>query len=119
MKANGSMKINYQGKEFDLTPPWRRLKMSDAVKEITGVDFDKINTDEEAREAAIKYGMDPDDVNKWTRGKILAEMFEDYCEDVPGTSTDRYLLSDILLRFLRLLRETLKIRELREDLRLI
>lgn len=84
MKANGSMKINYQGKEFDLTPPWRRLKMSDAVKEITGVDFDKINTDEEAREAAIKYGMDPDDVNKWTRGKILAEMFEDYCEDVPG-----------------------------------
>lgn len=39
MKANGSMKINYQGKEFDLTPPWRRLKMSDAVKEITGVDL--------------------------------------------------------------------------------
>ena len=84
MKANGSMKINYQGKEFNLTPPWRRLKMSDAVKEITGVDFDKITTDEEAREAAIQYGMDPEDANKWTRGKILAEMFEDYCEDVPG-----------------------------------
>ncbi len=84
LKANGSMKINYQGKEFDLTPPWRRLKMSDAVKEITGVDFDLLNTDEEARSAAIQYGMDADDVNKWTRGKILAEMFEEYCEDVPG-----------------------------------
>ena len=84
LKANGSMKINYQGKEFDLTPPWRRLKMSDAVKEITGVDFDLLNTDEEARNAAIQYGMDADDVNKWTRGKILAEMFEEYCEDVPG-----------------------------------
>ena len=28
--------------------------------------------------------MDPEDANKWTRGKIIAEMFEDYCEDVPG-----------------------------------
>lgn len=53
MKANGSYIINYQGKEFDLTPPWRRLRMDEAVKEITGVDFATINTDEEARAAAI------------------------------------------------------------------
>ena len=84
MAVNGSPIIKYQGKEFDVTPPWRRLNMADAVKEITGVDFSKIDTDEEAREAAIKYGMDADDANKWTRGKIIAEMFEDYCEDVPG-----------------------------------
>ncbi len=84
MAVNGSPIIKYQGKEFDVTPPWRRLNMADAVKEITGVDFSKIDTDEEAREAAIKYGMDPEDANKWTRGKIIAEMFEDYCEDVPG-----------------------------------
>ena len=84
MAVNGSPIIKYQGKEFDVTPPWRRLNMADAVKEITGVDFSKIDSDEEAREAAIKYGMDADDANKWTRGKIIAEMFEDYCEDVPG-----------------------------------
>ena len=84
MAVNGSPIIKYQGKEFDVTPPWRRLNMADAVREITGVDFSKIDTDEEARAAAIKYGMDPEDANKWTRGKIIAEMFEDYCEDVPG-----------------------------------
>lgn len=84
LKATGSMVIEYQGKKFDLTPPWRRLKMSDAVKEITGVDFDKITTDEEARTAAIGQGMDKDEVKDMTRGKILAEMFEEYCEDVPG-----------------------------------
>ena len=84
MAINGSPIIKYQGKEFDVTPPWRRLNMADAVREITGVDFSKIDTDEEARAAAIKYGMDPEDANKWTRGKIIAEMFEDYCEDVPG-----------------------------------
>lgn len=84
LKATGSMVIEYQGKKFDLTPPWRRLKMSDAIKEITGVDFDKITTDEEARIAAIGQGMDKEEVKDMTRGKILAEMFEEYCEDVPG-----------------------------------
>ncbi len=84
MAINGTPIVSYQGKQFDVTPPWRRLKMSDAVKEITGIDFDQIETDEEARAVAIAKGMDADEVNKWTRGKILAEMFEEYCEDVPG-----------------------------------
>lgn len=84
LAANGSMIIEYQGKTFDLTPPWRRLDMADAIKEITGVDFAAIVTDEEAREAAIRHGMDKEDVENQTRGKILAEMFEIYCEDVPG-----------------------------------
>ena len=54
------------------------------VSEITGIDFSQIETDEEAREAAIKYGMDEEEVKEWTRGKIIAEMFDDYCEDYPG-----------------------------------
>lgn len=84
MAVNGSPIIRYQGKEFDVTPPWRRLNMADAVKEITGVDFSKIDTDEEAREAAIGYGMDAEEIQGYTRGKLIAEMFEEYCEDVPG-----------------------------------
>ena len=84
MAVNGTPIITYQGKQFDVTPPWRRLDMTDAVKEITGVDFHKIDTDEEARAAAIAYGMDAEDVKDMTRGKLIAEMFEEYCEDVPG-----------------------------------
>ncbi len=84
LAANGTMVIEYQGKTFDLTPPWRRLNMADAIKEITGVDFSAIVTDEEARAAAISQGMDKEDVENQTRGKILAEMFEIYCEDVPA-----------------------------------
>lgn len=74
----GTTKVEYQGKIIDFTPPWRRIKMQDAVKEHTGVDFDKINTDEEALEIAkehkieIKPGM--------TRGHVISEMFEEYCE---------------------------------------
>jgi lysyl-tRNA synthetase class 2 len=77
-KALGSTKINYQGVELELSPPWRRLDMADAVKEFTGVDFSTINTDEEAIAVAkakgleIKPGM--------TRGHIISEMFEEFCE---------------------------------------
>ena len=84
LAANGSPVIKYQGKEFDVTPPWRRLDMTDAVKEITGVDFHKIDSDEEAREAAVKQGMIEEGVKDMPRGKIIAEMFEEFCEDVPG-----------------------------------
>ncbi|MEE0515718.1 MAG: lysine--tRNA ligase, partial [Emergencia sp.] len=84
MAVNGTPIISYQGKEFDVTPPWRRLDMTDAVKEITGIDFHTIDSDEEARKAAAGYGMESEELKDWTRGKIIAEMFEEYCEDVPG-----------------------------------
>ena len=84
LMATGSMVIEYQGKKFDLTPPWKKLDMADAVKEITGVDFEKIESDEQAREAAVGHGMDANEVKDMTRGKILAEMFEAFCEEVPG-----------------------------------
>lgn len=78
-KVLGTMVINYQGKTFDLTPPWKRLNMQDAVKQWVGVDFDLINTDEEAREVAKKHNLT--DVDKLTRGHIIAELFEEYCEE--------------------------------------
>jgi lysyl-tRNA synthetase class 2 len=84
LKATGSMIIEYQGKTFDLTPPWKKVDMTEAVAEITGVDFSKIDTDEEAQAAAIAYGMDKDEIKGLPRGKIIAEMFEAYCETTPG-----------------------------------
>lgn len=84
MLVNGTPIMKYQGKEFDLTPPWRRLNMQDAVKEITGVDFDKITTDSEAEEAAIKQGMKPEEVKGLSRGKLISVMFDEFCEDKEG-----------------------------------
>jgi lysyl-tRNA synthetase, class II len=80
--STGSMIIEYQGKTFDLTPPWRSLRMQDAVKELTGVDFDTINTDEEARVVAKKFGIE--DAAKISRGLLIAALFEEYCEEAPG-----------------------------------
>jgi len=75
----GTMVIEYQGKQFDLTPPWQRISMQDAVKKWVGEDFDKINTDEEAREVAKKHHLE--DVEKMTRGHVISALFEEYCEE--------------------------------------
>jgi lysyl-tRNA synthetase class 2 len=77
-KTLGSAKISYQGTEIDLTPPWRRLDMEDAIKEYVGVDFSTINTDEEAIEIAKAKGLEVKP--EMTRGHIISEMFEEFCE---------------------------------------
>lgn len=78
-KVLGSAKINYQGVDLDLTPPWKRITMHDAVKEYAGIDFDDIKTDEEALELAKEHGINPEAF--WTKGHVLSELFEKYCEE--------------------------------------
>lgn len=78
-KTLGTTKITYQDKELDLTPPWRRLDMAEAVKEYVGVDFSKINTDEEALKVAKEKGLE---IRKgMTRGHVINEFFEEFCEE--------------------------------------
>ncbi|MCI9286628.1 MAG: lysine--tRNA ligase [Clostridia bacterium] len=76
----GTTKINYQGTEIDLTPSWKRITMIDAIKEVTGVDFNEINTDEEAVKLAEERKLEVDDIKK-TRGNIINIFFEEYVEE--------------------------------------
>ena len=78
-KVLGSPVIEYQGTTIDLTPPWKRISMEDAVKEYAGIDFSAIETDEEALALAKEKGLDVQPF--WTRGHVISEMFEEYCEE--------------------------------------
>ena len=78
--VNGTTKITYQGTEIDLTPPFARVTMNDAVKQYTGVDFYGLSSDEEAREKAKTLGLEIKDKTA-TRGKLLAEAFDAFVED--------------------------------------
>ena len=78
--VNGTTKISYQGQDVDLTPPFRRLSMNDAVKEYTGKDIYACATDEEARGIAKELGLELKDETA-TKGKILAEAFDAFVED--------------------------------------
>lgn len=86
MEVNGTPIIKYGDKSFDVTPPWNKINMTESVIKVTGIPFDEIDKDEDAIKAAKEYGMSFEDLNEaeMTRGKIIAEMFEEYCEDIPG-----------------------------------
>ena len=79
-KVLGTLKVNFQGREIDLTPGWRKVTMTEIVKEVTGVDFNTIKTDEEAQEALKSLGIALDPI-KQSRGDILAQIFDEKCED--------------------------------------
>jgi len=76
----GTTKLNYEGMEIDLTPGWRRVAMIDAIKEVTGIDFNTIRTDEEAQAIAKEKGVEFEEI-KNTRGHIINEFFETFVEE--------------------------------------
>lgn len=76
----GTLQITYQGKQIDLSPPWRRVTMHDLVKQYTGLDFNSFSTLEEAKAASKNAGLQGiEDVP--TIGKLLNEVFEQKIEE--------------------------------------
>lgn len=75
----GTTKISYQGVDIDLTPGWKRIPMIQAIKEVTGIDFEQIKSDEEAQELAKSKGLEVDPI-KNTRGHIINMFFEEFVE---------------------------------------
>lgn len=80
MKVLGTTKVNYQGQDIDLAPGWKRITMIDSIKEVTGIDFNEINTDEEAVALAKERGIEIPDKTKETRGDVISLFFDEYVE---------------------------------------
>ena len=80
MKVCGTLQITYQGKELNLDGKWKRITMIDAVKEVTGIDFNEIKTDEQAQEALKSLGLELNPIKK-TRGDILAQICDEKVEE--------------------------------------
>ena len=77
----GTTKINYQGQDIDLAPGWRRISMIDSIKEACGIDFNEINTDEEAVILARERNIEIPDKTKETRGDVISLFFDEYVEE--------------------------------------
>ena len=75
----GTETVTYGGVEIDLSKPFTRLSMVDAVKQYAGVDFGKIQSDDEAKALAKAHHIAYEERHK--RGDILNLFFEQYCED--------------------------------------
>jgi len=74
----GTLQITYQGEEVNLTPPWTRITMVDAVKKYAGVDFEGATTDEDARKLADSIGVHTQSTDSW--GVALNTVFEEKVE---------------------------------------
>ena len=75
----GSTTITYQGTEIDLGKPFERLTMIDAIKKYSGVDFDTVKTEEEAKTLAKAHNIAFEE--RHSRGDIINLFFETYCEE--------------------------------------
>ena len=78
-KVCGTLHISYQGTPIDLESPFRRLTMTDAIKEYAGIDFDQIKTLEEARALAKEKEIAFEEHHGI--GDIENLFFEEYCEE--------------------------------------
>ena len=77
-KVCGSAKISYNGIEIDLSKPFERLTMNDAIKKYAGIDFDEVADDEAAKKLADEHHIEYEERHK--KGDIINLFFEEYCE---------------------------------------
>ena len=75
----GTTTIPYADVEIDLGKPFERLTMVDAIKKYAGVDFDEIQTTEEAKKLADEKGVHYED--RHVRGDIINLFFEEFVEE--------------------------------------
>jgi len=76
-EVNGSMQVTYQGKKIDLTPPWQRIPMYEAIQKETGYDL-YMKSEQQVRDIGKKLGIEVDALPH--KGKIIDEIFGEFVE---------------------------------------
>ena len=79
LKVLGTAVVNYDGVEIDLSKPFERITMVDALKKYKDIDFTTIHTDEEAKALADQYHVEYAAHHK--KGDILSMLFEEFVEE--------------------------------------
>ena len=77
-KVLGKTKFMYGDIELDFGKPFERITMNDCIKKYTGIDFDTIATDEEAKALAREHHVEYEE--RHTKGDIINLFFEEFCE---------------------------------------
>ena len=77
-ELTGGYTLTYNDREIDFTPPWRKLTMEEAVREFGGPDVRE--TDDMASLIAFAKGLEIEEPEKDTKGKLITKIFEELCE---------------------------------------
>ena len=110
-EITGSTVLSYAGRELDLTPPWRRARLTDLVEEHAGVRVDVLMPRDELAAIAARHGVEVEDA--WGPGKLVLEIYEktteprlwgpvfvlDYPKEVSPLARDHRELPGVVERF--------------------
>ena len=80
-KICGDTVIEYQGESINLSAPWEKLTMVEAVKKYAGVDYNEWDSDEAARACAKEKGVEVEEGDSATKGHVLIAFFDEFVED--------------------------------------
>ena len=78
LAAAGTTVITVEGREVDLKPPWRRVKMADLIEQVHGVRMHPSMPVEEARAICDRFGVPYE--SEWGAGRLMAEVYDETCE---------------------------------------
>ena len=79
MTVNGTYELDYKGHHISLAPGFKRVSMTDAIKEKTGIDFNEHMSFEDAKKLAEEHGIEVE--AHFGYGHIINEFFEKYVEE--------------------------------------
>lgn len=79
-KVLGTTTVEYQGLQLDFGKPFKRIKMTEAIEEKTGIDFEKITDFEEAAAIAKEHGIELEKKHN-SVGHIISLFFDKYVEE--------------------------------------
>ncbi|MGQ0431684.1 MAG: lysine--tRNA ligase [Microthrixaceae bacterium] len=111
MELHGTTKLSYDGRDLDLTTPWRRATLTDLVEEHAGVHVDVRMPIDDLRRIANEHGVEVKD--DYGPGKLVHEIYEktteaqlwgpvfvvDYPKEVSPLARDHRELPDMVERF--------------------
>ena len=80
-KSIGTLEIEWNGVKLDLSKPFKKITMREAVKEFAGVDIDAVKSDEEAREIARSKGLGAEMTGHESKFAVLNLLFEAFGEE--------------------------------------
>jgi lysyl-tRNA synthetase class 2 len=88
LAAAGTTTITVEGRELDLKPPWRRVRMADLIEEVHSVRMHPSMPLEEARAICDRLGVPYE--SEWGGGRLMAEVYDETCEQTLAEPTFVY-----------------------------
>jgi lysyl-tRNA synthetase, class II len=88
LAAAGTTRITVEGRELDLKPPWRRVRMADLIEELHSVRMHPSMPLEEARAICDRLGVPYE--SEWGGGRLMAEVYDETCEQTLAEPTFVY-----------------------------